>query len=392
MVQVKIADIACHVLVADDVDPGLTSSAQDSLLVVVTTDEGLEGYGESDLNPWIGRACIEASGTHTMGLGVTELLKGKDPRDIEALWDHVYTMTAMNGRRGAVIHALGAVEMALRDLAGKMAGEPLWKLLGELRPTPLVPYASLQPAGSSFEAYRDALCESAENAKKLGFKAVKAECTMAGPYAHDGMNESYDRHTEVVAAVRRTLGPDMTLMVDVQYLWRDAETAWSVLRDWQEFDLYFVETPIWPDFLDEHARLAERAPFRIASGEWLSTRWEFEDLIERGRIGVVQPDVGRVGGVGEARAVCAMAAERNLPVVPHCWKTGVSLSATAHLAFATPGIAFVEFLPPQLCIEKLRRELAMEDLVLEDGEILPPTRPGLGVEINWDAVRAYGRP
>ena len=254
----KITDITCHVLVADDVNPGLTSSAQDSLLVVVTTDEGLEGYGESDLNPWIGRACIEASGTHTMGLGMAELLKGKDPRDIEALWDHVYTMTAMNGRRGAVIHALGAVEMALRDLAGKIAGEPLWKLLGEPRPTPLVPYASLQPAGSSFEAYRDALCESAENAKKLGFKAVKAECTMAGPYAHDGMNESYDRHTEVVAAVRRTLGPDMTLMVDVQYLWRDAETAWSVLRDWEEFDLYFVETPIWPDFLDEHARLADQ--------------------------------------------------------------------------------------------------------------------------------------
>ena len=389
----KITDIECHVLVADDFDPGLTSSAQDSLLVVIRTDAGIEGYGESDVNPWIGRACIEAPGTHTMGLGMKELLLGQDPTDIGALWQRVYTMTAMNGRRGAGIHALGAIEMALWDIRGKVAGEPVWKLLGPSRPDPIVPYASLQPHGSTFEAYRDAICAAAEKATGMGFRAVKAECTMAGPYAHDGMNESHERHTALVAAVRETIGPDITLLIDVQYLWRDADTAWSVVRDWDAFDIWFLETPIWPDFLDEHAKLARRLPFPIASGEWLTTRWEFADLIEQGEVGVVQPDVGRVGGIAEAQAVCAMAAERGLPVVPHCWKTGISLSATAHLAQATPGIAFIEYLPPELCIEKLRRELtATEDLVMTDGHILPPTRPGLGVEINWDAVRTYARP
>lgn len=387
----KISDVTCHVLVADDFDPGLTSSAQDSLLVVVTTDDGVQGYGESDLNPWIGRACIEAPGTHTMGLGMRELLIGRDPCDIEAIWNDIYTFTAMNGRRGAVIHALGAIEMALWDIAGKIAGKPVWQLLGTHRDSPVVPYASLQPAGKSFEAYRDALCASAVNAKELGFRAVKAECTLAGPFAHDGMDESFERHTDVVAAVREVIGPEITLMVDVQYVWRDADTAYATVRDWDEYDIYFLETPIWPDFLDEHAKLASRVTFPIASGEWLSTRWEFVDLIERGGIGVVQPDVGRVGGISEAKAVCEMAAERGLPVVPHCWKTGISLSATAHLAFVTPGIRFIEYLPPQLCIEKLRRELATEDLEFDNGEILPPTKPGLGVEINWDAVKAYGQ-
>lgn len=387
----KISDVTCHVLVADDFDPGLTSSAQDSLLVVVTTDDGVQGYGESDLNPWIGRACIEAPGTHTMGLGMRELLIGRDPRDIESIWNDIYTFTAMNGRRGAVIHALGAIEMALWDIAGKIAGKPVWQLLGTHRDSPVVPYASLQPAGKTFEAYRDALCASAENAKELGFRAVKAECTLAGPFAHDGMDESFERHTDVVAAVREAIGPEITLMVDVQYLWRDADTAYATVRDWDEYDIYFLETPIWPDFLDEHAKLASRVTFPIASGEWLSTRWEFVDLIERGGIGVVQPDVGRVGGISEAKAVCEMASERGLPVVPHCWKTGISLSATAHLAFVTPGIRFIEYLPPQLCIEKLRRELATEDLEFENGEILPPEKPGLGVDINWDAVKAYGQ-
>ncbi|MDE2791901.1 MAG: mandelate racemase/muconate lactonizing enzyme family protein [Paracoccaceae bacterium] len=387
----KISDVTCHVLVADDFDPGLTSSAQDSLLVVVTTDDGIRGYGESDLNPWIGRACIEAPGTHTMGLGMRELLIGRDPRDIESIWNEIYTFTAMNGRRGAVIHALGAIEMALWDICGKIAGKPVWQLLGKLRDSPVVPYASLQPAGKTFEAYRDALCASAVNAKNLGFRAVKAECTLSGPYAHDGMNESFERHTDVVAAVREAIGPEVTLMVDVQYLWRDADTAYATVRTWDEYDIFFLETPIWPDFLDEHAKLASRVTFPIASGEWLSTRWEFVDLIERGGIGVVQPDVGRVGGIGEARAVCELAAQRGLPVVPHCWKTGISLSATAHLAFVTPGIRFIEYLPPQLCIEKLRRELATEDLKFENGEILPPAKPGLGVDINWDAVKAYGQ-
>ena len=385
----NITKVECHVLLAPDYNPSFTSSAQDSFLVILHTNEGFTGIGESDVNPWIAKACIEAPGTHTMGLCIKDMLLGADPRDIESLWRKLYIGTAMNGRRGAVVHALGAVEIALWDLLGKARNMPVYKLLGDLRPDPVVPYASLQPAGSSFETYRDALCAAAERAKSLGFKAVKAEVTMNGPYAHSGLHESYDRHTEVVAAVRETLGPEVTLMVDVQYLWEDAATALSVVKDWQEFDLYFLETPIWADNLDEYAKLAEAAPMPIAAGEWLATHYEFEALMDRGKISVAQPDVGRVGGLNEARRVCHMAKERGLTIVPHCWKTGVSISATAHLAFVTPHCAFIEYLPPILCEETLRRELVTEELDLVDGTIPPPTKPGLGVELNWDAVNRY---
>jgi L-alanine-DL-glutamate epimerase-like enolase superfamily enzyme len=385
----KITDVECHVLLAPNYDPSFTSSAQDSFLVLIHTDEGLTGLGESDVNPWIAKACIEAPGTHTMGQCIKDLLIGADPDAIEAIWRELYVATAMNGRRGAVVHAIGAIDMALWDLRGQAQGRPICELLGPLRATPVIPYASLQPAGASFEAYRDALCASAERAKALGFKAVKSEVTMNGPYAHSGLHETYDRHTEVVAAVRRTIGPEVTLMVDVQYLWADAASALAVVRDWAEFDLYFLETPIWPDHLDEYAKLAAQAPMPIASGEWLATRYEFEDLMDRGRIQVAQPDVGRVGGLSEARVVCDMARERGLTIVPHCWKTGVSISATAHLAFATPHCAFIEYLPPQLCEETLRKELVAEELQLVDGAIVRPTRPGLGVELNWDALNAY---
>ncbi len=387
--KLTITGIECHVLLAPDFDPGMTSSAQDSLIVVIHTDGGVSGIGESDANPWMLKTCIEAPGTHTMGLSIKDMLIGEDPFKIGDIWRKLYLGTAMNGRRGAVIHAMGAVEMALWDLCGKAVGKPVHALLGGATRDRITPYASLQPAGHGFEDYRDALVQSALNAKALGFKAIKSEVTMNGPYAHGGMRESYDRHTEVVAAVRKAVGPDMTLMIDVQYLWEDAATCLSVVKDWKEFDIYFLETPIWSDNVREMAKLAESAPMKIACGEWLATRHEFTELMDIGKIGVAQPDVGRVGGIGEAKIVCDMAKERGLTIVPHCWKTGVSISATAHLAFVTDHCAFIEYLPPQLCVERLRRELAQEELTLDNGIIPLPVKPGLGVEVDWDVVKRY---
>jgi len=387
--KLKITNVECHALLAPDFNPGFTSSAQDSFLVVISTDGGVTGVGETDANPWMAKACVEAHGTHTMGLSIRDMLIGENPFDIGRIWEKLYLGTAMNGRRGMVIHAMGAVEMALWDLCGKAVGKPVHALLGGATRQAITPYASLQPAGGSFEAYRDALVQSALNAKALGFKAVKSEVTMNGPYAHDGMKQSYDRHTDVVAAVRKALGPDVALMVDVQYMWSDAETCLSVVKDWVEFDLFFLETPIWSDNIADIAKVSERAPMKIAFGEWLATRFEFAELMDHGKVQVAQPDVGRVGGIGEAKIVCDMAKERGLTIVPHCWKTGISISATAHLAFVTNHCAFIEYLPPQLCHERLRRELAQEELVLKDGTIALPTAPGLGVEVDWDVVRRY---
>ena len=388
--RLKITEIECHVLLAPDYDASFTSSAQDSFVVVIHTDGGVSGVGECDANPWMAKACVEAPGTHTMGLSIRDMLIGANPFEIGDLWRKIYLGTAMNGRRGMVIHALSAVEMALWDLCGKAVGLPVHALLGGATRDFITPYASLQPAGGRFEDYRDALCLSAERARKLGFKALKTEITMNGPYAHGGMRENYDRHTDVLAAVRKTIGPDITLMVDVQYLWEDAATCLSVVRDWAEFNIYFLETPVWSDNVHEMAKLVERAPMPIACGEWLATRFEFEELMDIGKVQVAQPDVGRVGGIGEAKIVCDMAKARGRTIVPHCWKTGISISATAHLAFVTNHCAFIEYLPPQLCHERLRRELAHEELVLlPDGTIPLPSKPGLGVEIDWDVVKRY---
>ena len=152
---------------------------------------------------------------------------------------------------------------------------------------------------------------------------------MNGPYSHHGLQESDDAIVEIVAECRRAVGPGLVLMVDVAYAWPDARTALGVLERLAPYDLYFVETPIDIDDLDGYAFLHERSPIRIAAGEWQNTRFEFLDLADRGQLDVLQPDVGRVGGFTEAMRVCRIAAERNRLIVPHCWKSGIGIAASA---------------------------------------------------------------
>lgn len=385
----KITDIECHVLLAPDLKTDATSSAQDDIVVFIHTDEGITGVGETDVNPWIARACIEAPSTHTMGLGLKEMLLGENPLEVERLWDKLYVGSAMNGRRGAVICAIGALDMALWDIRGKAAGKPCWQLMGQRAKEAIVPYASLQPTGHSFAEYRDSLAAWAERAKELGFSAGKMEVTLSGPYNHSGLNEPDERMTEIVAACRRAVGPEFVMLVDVQYTWNDADVALRTLRDWEEFNLFFVETPLNIDDLAGYARLHHEAPMPIAAGEWQNTRFEMAELMDVGLVDVAQPDVGRVGGLTEALRVCDMAAQRGRQIVPHCWKTGISIAASAHLAAVTPHCPYFEFLPANLCDSLLRQELVTDELELVDGEIALPQRPGLGIEVNMDALRRF---
>ncbi len=385
----KIVDVETYVLLADNYDPSLTSSAQDTCLVIIKTDEGIEGFGECDTSPWVAKAFIESPGTHTMDQCVKEILIGSDPLDIDLLWEKIYIGTAMTGRRGAGVNAMSAVDMALWDIKGKAQNKPVYELLGGKEQEFVIPYASLQPVGHSFEEYRDSLVAWAEKAKSLGFKAVKSEVTLNGPYAHSGLNENDERTTEVVAAVRKALGPEIDLMIDVQYRWKDAEEALRTVKDWAEFNIYFLETPVWTDDIKSYARMHDEAPMKIAAGEWLSTRYEFEDLIINGKIDVAQPDVGRCGGLTEAKKIAKFSQDNNRIIVPHCWKTSVSISATANFAFNTSNCAFIEYLPPQMCVEILRKELATEGFDFVDGKIIPPTKPGLGIELNKEAIKKY---
>jgi L-alanine-DL-glutamate epimerase-like enolase superfamily enzyme len=387
----QVVDVKTHVLLDPGYDPGATSSSQDTIVVEVITDEGIVGIGETDLNAWIARACIEAPGTHTMDRGLKRMLLGRDPLEPEQIWEDLYIGSAMTGRRGAGVHALGALDIALWDICGKARGVPCWQLWGEAERAELLPYASLQPEVGSFEAYVESMVDWAIRAKEIGFTACKLEATFSGPYVHKGLVGPDDRVTEVVAAVRSAVGPGLTIMVDVQYAFDSAERALRVAESWDGLDVFFLETPLWTDDVAAYAELSARAPVRIAAGEWLSTRHDFEVLIDQGGVQVAQPDIGRVGGFTEARRVCDLAASRERLIVPHAWKTGISVAAAAHLAMVTPHMPFFEFLPAELCESRLRRELTVDELVFANGTLRPPERPGLGIELDRDALAFFAQ-
>jgi L-alanine-DL-glutamate epimerase-like enolase superfamily enzyme len=385
----KITGVTCHVLVDPGMEPDATSSAQDTIVVEVSTDEGIVGIGETDLNAWVARACIEAPRTHTMDSGLAATIVGLDPLDPVAVWQELYVGTAMTGRRGAVVHALGALDMALWDICGKAAGKPTWQLLGEAARDHLTPYASLLPHARDLDSFQQALVDQATWARDLGFPAAKLELLWTGPYASTGLDEPDTRMVETIAATRKAVGPDFAIMVDVGYAWDSASHALEIIESWAEYDVFFVETPLWADDLEGYADLAARSPVPVAAGEWLATRFEFLDLMDRGGVQVVQPDVGRVGGLTEARRVCELAAERGRAVVPHGWKTGITVAATAHLAAVTGHMPFFEFVPQQVAESALRRELVRDELELVDGVLPLPQRPGLGIELDREALERF---
>ncbi len=386
----KITAIECFVLLVPDYRADACSSAQDDLVVKIHTDEGLVGIGETDTNPWVAKAMIEAPGTHIMGLGLKEMLLGQDPRDVEGLWERMYTGSAMTGRRGLGICAMGALDMALWDLAGKIAGKPCWQLLGGAAHKAVTPYASLLPEGDDLDTYTRVLVERAVKAKELGFKAVKLEICIKGPYSHNSLQIPDDREiARIVAACREAVGADITVMVDVAYCWRDWKEALRAIEMFAGEDIYFVETPLPSDDVDGYAKLCQASPVRIAAGEWQNTRFEFLEFMNRDALDVVQPDVGRVGGLTEARRVALHARDRGIAVVPHCWKSAIGIAASVHLAAVAPTCTFIEFLPKELADSRLRRDLVADELPVIDGSMPLPDRPGLGITLDDDALAAF---
>ena len=160
---------------------------KDNIVVKISTDDGLFGFGETDTNPWATKALIDSPGTHAMGRGFNDILIGKDPTNVEGLWHEMNEKTMMTSRRGLGICAMGAIDMALWDLCGKIYNQPVWKLLGGSKKEYITPYASLLPDGNSLEEYSKSLVEKTIKSKELGFKAAKLEICIKGPYSHNNL-------------------------------------------------------------------------------------------------------------------------------------------------------------------------------------------------------------
>ncbi len=365
--------------------PDDCDGAADTVVVQLTDEEGRTGIGEADAPAEVVRAFVEMPDLHIWSRGLRGLLVGRNPFPIPALWESLYEGSIYPGRRGAGIHALSAVDLALHDLAGKQLGCPAYELLGGARRQMLQPYATLfpgMPQGRSMSALTAELDGLIDRALELGFRAIKVEVMFEDLITDDDL-------ARLLVAARRRLGEGRELLADFGYRWRDWRAACRTLERAAEADLFLAEATLNHDDLEGHARLAARASTRIGGAEWAATRFECDEWLQRARVDALQPDPNRVGGLTELYRVAQLAAQHAAVVIPHGWKTGITVAANMHLHAAASNVPMFELVSPQLWSSQLRRELTTPEPVLRDGLLELPSAPGLGIELDQEAVARY---
>jgi L-alanine-DL-glutamate epimerase-like enolase superfamily enzyme len=284
----------------------------------------------------------------------------------------MYEGTIYFGRRGVAIHAISGVEIALWDIAGQAAGKPIHELVGGRKRDRIRAYAStLMP-------------ETIEETKQVvtrwraeGFGAVKLGW---GPLGRDA-----DADLALVAAAREAGGPDLDLMIDIGFGWRDPADAIERAGRMSECRPYWIEEPFPPDDYDSYAQLAEAIDIPLAAGEEETTLDDFERLIERGRVGVVQPDVTRAGGISECLRIATLARKRGRRCVLHSWSTGIIKAASLHVLAAMEEAEYFEYAVQST---ELNQRLVRERFPVVDGEVEIPTAPGLGVGLDEEVLEA----
>jgi L-rhamnonate dehydratase len=371
----KIVDVEAIVLRQPAVDQAIADGSQDDLVVRVHTDEGIVGIGEVDSAPEVAKAVIEAPASHAIASGLRHVLVGKDPLDVEGLWHTMYRAAIYYGRRGVALHAISGIDIALWDIKGKALGKPVSELIGVPRRSHVRAYASALMPDTEDETAR----KVSGLIEQYGFTAVKLGW---GPLGRDAEHD-----VRLARAARKAAGDNVDVLIDAGLGYgADPERAIRVARELEQLGIFWLEEPFLPDELDAYARLADTVDIRIAAGEEDTTLWGFQELVERGHVDVVQPDVTRCGGITEIVRIAHFASERGKGCVPHAWKSGIIKAASLHVNAVLPDAWFQEY-----CVAEtpLNTSLTRQTFPLRDGFVEVPSAPGLGVELDSHVLERY---
>ena len=347
-------------------------------MVKVSTDEGICGYSDMETAAPVAKAAIEAPKWSEGGTayfnGLASIIVGENPLEVERLWYKMYRGSIYYGRRGAAMQAISAIDIALWDIAGKFYGQPVHILLGGKWRGEVRAYAS-----TLFRPSPPAMAEAAERYVAQGFSAVKFGWGVFGEDARQDL--------ALVEAARIALGDTRDLLIDTGwFVERTPKEAIQLVRSLEPYKPYFIEELLHPEDYDGYRQLAESVDTRIACGEQEATEWGFRELIERGRVDVLQPDLTRCGGFTAARKIVHMAEMANRLVIPHSWSSDLLTAATLHLIAFQRRATFVEFNASQ---GPLSRELVTNPLRLSGGCLRIPDGPGLGVDVNEEIIQRY---
>ncbi len=337
---------------------GGTYPSMDLLLVEIHTDAGSSGIGYTSFLGAQGARAARAF----FADDVRRLLLGADPREVVPLGERLAAATKMRGRKGLVLYVLSAVDLALWDHLGKLAGQPVFRLLGG-GAAPIPVYLT----GGWLSYSEDELCAEAEAAVRAGIPGYKMKVG-GGDLRAD---------VRRVEKVRAALGDGRKLMVDANQRF-DLRGALELADALRGLGVTWLEEPVLTDDLEALRELGRRSPVPLAAGENEYTRYGFRTLLETRALSYAQPDVQRVGGVAEWLRAATLAGVAGLPVTPH-----LAHELHAHLMAAAPNAFWVEF------FDWAPADLFAETAAVRDGAIAPSPLPGFGVTFNPDALHRY---
>ena len=336
-------------------------AARTAVLVLVHTDEGVTGLGESVGEP---SGVVAILRDH---LG--PLLLGEDPFDIERLWEKMFASRVYWDLGGALVIAMSGIDIALWDIKGKSLGVPVYQVLGGACRRSLRAYAS-----DLFWDEPEAMAEAAAAYVRRGFPIVKT---------HIGKDPEGD--IARVRAIRRAIGEDAGLMIDINCGY-DRPTAVRMGRRFEEFSPFWYEEPLRPYDVEGYRQLRSQVRIPLALGENVFTKHGFLDLFQQGAVDYAMPDPARVGGLTEMKKIAAVAESFNLVVSPHSFSSGVLLAATLHFMAATPVADLLEF---DVTETGIYDELFAEPLRVDGGAVEVPRHPGLGVVLTDEIRERY---
>jgi D-galactarolactone cycloisomerase len=338
-------------------------NTRSTTLVQVETNEGISGIGSCSGNGEL----IEVIVARVL----KPLLAGMDPAAIEEIWDKAYVRGGHKefGTRGIGVVALSGIDVALWDILGKVRGAPLYQLLGGKCRDEVPVYATaLYPEEPAKVAAR------ARGFADQGFHGVKIK-----------VGFDLEQDIRIVRAVRKELGKGFVVMTDANQGYT-VDVALQASEAFAECGAFWLEEPLFVEDIEGHAILREKGKVPIAVGENLHTYYAFEDFIVRGAVDFIQPDVARAGGITEIKRIAALAAKHSVPVSFHTWGDAVALAASVHLAAALKNAIVMEL---DYTCNPLRENLLQRPFTVQHGCLVPPDKPGLGIELNSEALQRF---
>ena len=349
----------------------VADGTQDCLLVRVHTDAGITGLGEVVSCSYVARAVVEAPRSAPFRHGLASIVEGMDATDIQGVQRAMILGTAWYGPGGVARQAMSGIDMALWDILGQVEEKPLRNLLSSDAANKVDCYASVL-----WPERPELVGPSARSFIDQGYRAVK--------YGWAPMGPDPELDEALVASARESLGNETRLMVDAGRAW-NIETALERVGRFHPYNLFWLEEPLEPFDVSGYRELCQASTIPIAGGEAMTLFSEYKSLLKEGGVHIVQPDLGRVGGITGGQEIAVLANATGARPVPHAFGTGILLAASAQWAAAMeePLCEYTRAPSP------LAQELVHHQIRFEDGQLILPDEPGLGVSLNEEVVERY---